>query len=177
MVKVGAKITFSYGTKLTFGIVKAIFNNRILVKVQQDVSKLYGTGTYKCLISQKEKQCKKELTLWKKDFKDEYCFKKSGEDDFYDWLEENCSEHLKGQYEPRYNRVRFPQCDDYGSFEFNFWLDDIAKLCEGKTYLQIQNEIMKGEGDGKLREFIMKHCPGSWWEFYDKIWCYKKTNY
>jgi len=170
--------TFTFNGKLATGekIVEYTHNDitTMFVKVNSSLGNIYGpTGKYKCLLNQKFYPKKKELLIYKDEF-GEWSEKSGDDNDFYDWLEENCSDFLEGYYEPRYNRKMFPQDDGENMLQRNLWRDDISSICQDYTYKEIHLELMLGEGRPMLplRTFVMKNLAGSWWEFYDKIWCY-----
>ena len=148
--------------------------HHIIVSTETMDTNLYGTtGYYKCLLNGKVYPRKKQIVIYRdSSLKGFYDAVSGYSENFYSWLEENCMEGNFDYYEPRYNTLKFNQYVD-GNLEINYWLDEINDMCKGKTYHQIYKEVMLGSGDGILRSFILSKCAGSWWGFYNDIFCLK----
>lgn len=184
MTSIAQKATTAVETPTTYDFTfsGAIFNGKhiktnndiIIVSTDNMDTNLYGKdGYYKCLLNGKIYQRKKQINIYGNGaFKEKYSSVHNYSEYFYNWLEDNCLENDFCYYEPRYNRLKFNQYVD-GNLEINYWLDDINDMCKGKTYHQIYKEVMLGSGDGKLRSFILSMCAGSWWEYYNDVYCLK----
>ncbi len=176
MVLVNTTLMFWYDGRQTAGkVLKELEGRRLLVRPIQNLGNSYGEGTYKCLLNGKIYECKKEIVVYRDcSFKGSY-YTIYDEGNFYDWLEDNCDKRIEGYYEPRYNSLKYPSLDKDYEVE-NFWIDDINKLCKGLKYSEIYEAIMFGETHTEIRQYILSRLPGSWWEFYDKIFCYRQTH-
>jgi hypothetical protein len=173
MVVVGKTQKFSYDGLMTAGVVlKELENKRLLIAPIQNLGNSYGDGKYKCLLNDKIYNCKQSIVIYRDCSHKGNYYAKYEEGDFYDWLEDNCCKRLEGYYEPRYNSLKYPSLDKYNDVA-NWWIDDINDLCKGLKYSEIYEAIMFGEKHTDIRKYILSRMPGSWWEFYDKIFCYR----